>query len=123
MYTTYRIRTDELNDDFLTSLKTLFRDKTIEIAVGEADDESEDETAYLLRDPANRRRLMDAIENVRQGRIQPVDQRRQRRLQGLRAVLPLTCSSVSRSSSATQGSSIKPNSRSRTICGCEKSSL
>ena len=73
MYTTYRIRTDELNDDFLTSLKTLFRDKTIEIAVCEADDESEDETAYLLRDPANRRRLMDAIENVRQGRIQPVD--------------------------------------------------
>jgi antitoxin YefM len=73
MYTTYRIRTDELNDDFLTSLKTLFRDKTIEIAVCEADDESEDETAYLLRDPANRRRLMDAIENVRQGRLQLVD--------------------------------------------------
>lgn len=73
MYTTYRIRTDELNDDFLTSLKTLFRDKTIEIAVCEADDESEDETAYLLRDPANRQRLMDAIENVRQGRLQLVD--------------------------------------------------
>ena len=68
MYTTYRIRTDELNDDFLASLKTLFRGKTIEIAVCEADDESEDETAYLLRDPANRQRLMDAIENVHQGR-------------------------------------------------------
>lgn len=72
MYTTYRIRADELNDDFLVALKTLFRDKTIEIAVSEAVDESADETAYLLHHPANRQRLMDAIENVRDGRVQHV---------------------------------------------------
>ncbi|MBB1074345.1 hypothetical protein HUU62_07970 [Rhodoferax sp. 4810] len=73
MYTTYRIRADELNDDFLVALKMLFRDKMIEIAVSEVDDESADETAYLLRHPANRQRLMNAIENVRDGRVQHVN--------------------------------------------------
>jgi hypothetical protein len=73
MYTTYRMKTDELDDAFLVSLKALFKGKTIEIAVCEADEESKDETAYLLRDPANRQRLMDAIENVRQGRTVSVD--------------------------------------------------
>ncbi len=68
MYTTYRLSTEELNDDFLLSLKTLFKGKTIEIAICEVAEESEDETRYLLRDPANRQRLMTAIENVRLGR-------------------------------------------------------
>jgi PHD/YefM family antitoxin component YafN of YafNO toxin-antitoxin module len=34
----------------------------------EALDNSEAETAYLLRSPANRERLLKAIENVSQGR-------------------------------------------------------
>lgn len=72
MYTTYRLETEELNDDFLLSLKTLFKGKTIEIAICEVEEESEDETRYLLRDPANRQRLMAAIENVRQGRTYQV---------------------------------------------------
>jgi len=73
MYTTYRLNTDELDDDFLDSLKALFKGKTIEIAVCEAENEAQDETAYLLRSPANRKRLMEAIENVRQGHIVPCD--------------------------------------------------
>ncbi len=68
MYTTYRLATEELNDAFLVSLKTLFKGKTIEIAICEVAEESEDETRYLLRDPANRQRLMEAIGNVRLGR-------------------------------------------------------
>ncbi|BCX88496.1 hypothetical protein MIN45_P0865 [Methylomarinovum tepidoasis] len=28
----------------------------------------EDETTYLLREPANRRRLLEAVENIRKGR-------------------------------------------------------
>jgi len=28
----------------------------------------EDETAYLLKEPANRHRLLEALENIRQGR-------------------------------------------------------
>jgi len=73
MYTTYRLKTDELGEDFLDSLRALFKDKTIEIAVCEAEAEADDETAYLLRSPANRKRLMEAIENVRQGHRVQVD--------------------------------------------------
>lgn len=72
MYTTYRLKAEELNDAFLLSLKTLFKGKTIEIAICEVEEESEDETRYLLREPANRQRLMAAIENVRQGRTHQV---------------------------------------------------
>jgi hypothetical protein len=68
MYTLYRLNADELSVEFLESLKTLFRHKTIEIAVCEAETVEQDETAYLLSNPANRARLLDAIENVRQQR-------------------------------------------------------
>jgi hypothetical protein len=68
MYTLYRLNADELSVEFLESLKTLFRHKTIEIAVCEAETVEQDETAYLLSNPANRARLLEAIENVRQQR-------------------------------------------------------
>jgi hypothetical protein len=68
MYTLYRLNADELSVEFVESLKTLFRHKTIEIAVCEAETVEQDETAYLLSDPANRARLLEAIENVRQQR-------------------------------------------------------
>jgi len=64
MYTVYRVNTDELTPDFLDALKTLFKHKTIEIAVCEAEQMEQDETAYLLSNPANRKRLLEAIENV-----------------------------------------------------------
>lgn len=67
MYTVYKPNADELNEDFLQSIKSLFHNKTIEIAVCEAEAAGQDETAYLLRDPANRQRLLEAIENVRHG--------------------------------------------------------
>lgn len=68
MYTLYRLNADELSVEFLESLKTLFRHKAIEIAVCEAETVEQDETAYLLSNPANRARLLEAIENVRQQR-------------------------------------------------------
>jgi hypothetical protein len=37
MYTVYKLNVDELNEDLLQSIKTLFHDKIIEIAVCEAD--------------------------------------------------------------------------------------
>lgn len=64
MYAVYKMRVEELDGDFLESSKSTFRDREIEIAVCEADSGSEDETAYLLGTPANRDRLLQAIENI-----------------------------------------------------------
>ena len=63
MFTIYRLNADELDADFLESLKAAFRHKEIEIAVGEAD-----ETEDLLRSPANRERLLAAVADVEAGR-------------------------------------------------------
>jgi antitoxin YefM len=42
----------------------MFKDKEIEIAVCEVTEREEDETEYLLKSPANRDRLLRAVENV-----------------------------------------------------------
>lgn len=63
MQTVYRLNAGELDSQFLEALKTLFQDKEIEIIVTEVD-----ETAYLLQSPANKRRLLEAAENVEYGR-------------------------------------------------------
>jgi antitoxin YefM len=60
----YRINAEELDSRFLKILKTMFKGKEIEIVVCEAAQSEEDETMYLLRSPANRDRLLKAIENV-----------------------------------------------------------
>jgi antitoxin YefM len=64
MYTIYKINADELDGRFLRALKAMFKNKEIEIVVCEAAQSEEDETAYLLKSPANRDRLLKAIENV-----------------------------------------------------------
>jgi antitoxin YefM len=61
MHTTYELNTDDLSIEFIDSLKALFPHKTIEISVCESEP---DETEYLLSNPANRKRLLEAIENV-----------------------------------------------------------
>ena len=68
MYTTYTLYANELDTLFIEALKVLFKDKKIEIAVCETAEFSQDETEYLLRSPANRKRLLQAIENVDQRR-------------------------------------------------------
>ncbi len=62
MHTVYHLRTDELDNQFLEALKTLFKDKTIEIVVTEVD-----ETVYVLRSEANKEQLLQAIEHVNNG--------------------------------------------------------
>jgi len=59
MNTTYRLRADELDSDFVESLKTLFKDKEIGIVVSEVD-----ETAYLFQSEANKKRLLRAVQNI-----------------------------------------------------------
>lgn len=66
MYTIYRINADDLDNRFLQSLKEMFKNKEIEIAVCEVSEIEEDETAYLLKSPVNRERLLKAVENVDQ---------------------------------------------------------
>lgn len=63
MQTVYQVNADDLDEDFLEGLKTTFRHKEIEIVVYERD-----ETAYLLRSPANRARLLEAVADVEQNR-------------------------------------------------------
>jgi antitoxin YefM len=63
MQTIYQVNADDLDEDFLEGLRTTFKHKEIEIVVYERD-----ETAYLLRSPANRARLLEAIADVEQNR-------------------------------------------------------
>ncbi|BDA67026.1 hypothetical protein RIVM261_028900 [Rivularia sp. IAM M-261] len=60
MHTTYRLNASELDQDFLDALKATFKGKEIEIVVYEVD-----ETAYLMASEANRRRLLKAMENIK----------------------------------------------------------
>ena len=60
MYTTYRLKANDLNSQFLESLKALFADQEVEITVSTVD-----ETAYLLKSEANSLRLREAIETSR----------------------------------------------------------
>ena len=55
----YQVNADELDQQFLDALKAMFKNKEIEITVYERD-----ETAYLLRSPANRERLLRAVADV-----------------------------------------------------------
>lgn len=64
MYAIYKIKANELDSRFIRTLKAMFKNKEIEIAVCEVSEIEEDETAYLLKSPANRERLLKAIENV-----------------------------------------------------------
>ncbi|MBD9358645.1 hypothetical protein [Methylomonas albis] len=66
MYTTYKLKASELNDDFLQSVKALFHDKVVEIAICDSLEAEEDETTYLLKNPVNSERLLTAINNIEQ---------------------------------------------------------
>ncbi len=61
--TVYRLNVNELNEQFIEALQTLFKDREVEITVPEVD-----ETAYLLRSEPNRRRLLHAIKNIDNGK-------------------------------------------------------
>ena len=63
MQTIFRLNTDELDEQFLASVRATFPHKEIEIAVAEVD-----ETAHLLRSEANRERLLRALADVEAGR-------------------------------------------------------
>ena len=65
MVTVYELRSSELTEDFFRVLKSTCEGKNILITV----DDSYDETAYLLRNEANRKHLLKAIEDYKQGKV------------------------------------------------------
>lgn len=62
METTFRLNTSDLNTRFLTTLKSLFIKREIEITVS---DVINDETDFLLKDPVNKAYLLKAIGEVK----------------------------------------------------------
>lgn len=63
MLSTYRVRADELTDDFVKALKAAYRDREIEITVSDVVDDTE----YLLSSDANRDQLLGAIKDIESG--------------------------------------------------------
>ena len=60
METIYRLNADELDNKFIDSLKSVFKNKDIEITVSEID-----ETEYLLRSTKNKELLSKAVSDVK----------------------------------------------------------
>jgi antitoxin YefM len=66
MTTTFQLNETEMNEQFLVALKSLFKGQNLTVTVESA--EELDETAYLLSSPANRERLLQSIQNVKEGK-------------------------------------------------------
>ena len=62
MQVAYRLNANELDINFLESIKKLFQEKRIYINISL--DKPQDETEYLLSSSANASRLLNAINNI-----------------------------------------------------------
>ena len=69
MYTTFHIRANELDDNFLKGIKKIFKSKRISITV----EEDLDETDYLLSNPSNKKILEKSLKNAEAGRLTEVN--------------------------------------------------
>jgi antitoxin YefM len=64
MQSVYRLNANELDADFVESLKVLWHDREIEITISEITASDVDETAYLMGNPADCRRLLKAVDDI-----------------------------------------------------------
>lgn len=62
MQITYRLKADQLDENFLEDLQKTYKNKEIEIVVYEVN-----ETKYLLKNTINKQRLLQAKNNIEKG--------------------------------------------------------
>ena len=72
MTATYQLSLDELQPSFVDQLKQMHQNGQVKVTVEVL--EEHDETEFLLRNPKNRERLMEAIKNVEAGKVVEVDE-------------------------------------------------
>ncbi len=68
MQSTFTLKKDELNMDFIKGLKKMFSGKTLNITVSDSKSEI-DETEYLLSNEETKSRLLKSIEEGKTGKI------------------------------------------------------
>ena len=61
METVFKLKAKELDSSFIDSLKSLFKDREIEISIKP----TQDETEFLFKTPANKKELLEAIKEVK----------------------------------------------------------
>jgi antitoxin YefM len=64
METVFKLKAKELDISFIDSIKSLFKDREIEISIKP----TLDETEYLLNTPANKKQLLEAIKKVKENK-------------------------------------------------------
>lgn len=64
METVFKLKAKDLDGSFIDSVKNLFKDREIEISIKP----TQDETEYLFNSPANKKKLLEAIKEVKQNK-------------------------------------------------------
>ena len=73
MQSTFTLKKDELNIDFIKGLKKIFKGNVLAITVSDNSDTSDDETEYLLGNPANKKFLLEGIAEIEKDNVKKIE--------------------------------------------------